>query len=444
MKKIELLAPAKDKECAVIAIDYGADALYIGACSFGARKNASNSLEDIKEIVNYAHKFGVKVYVTINTIMNDNELSQAVKLIEELYKINIDAIIIQDMGLLECDLPPIKLNASTQCDNRTLEKVNFLGNSGFDRVILARELNLEEIKNICNNANTEIETFIHGSLCVSYSGQCYLSQSIGKRSANRGECAQPCRKLYSLRDEKGNILIKNKHLLCLKDFNASNELKELIEAGVCSFKIEGRLKDKNYIKNVVSYYRKKLDSIIKPEQRSSYGSCEIDFEPDVSKSFNRGFTNYFLKGRNADIYNFDTPKSIGEAIGTVFDIKNTYFTMKNGAKVLNNGDGICFLTKNGLEGINIDKVENGKIFVKNTQKITKNTQIFRNFDRIFEKKLQNSHKKRQISTKILLKNEKNELIFSAETKNCSVKLIIKNNFEPAKNETKMLENIEKY
>ena len=237
MKKVELLAPARDKECAITAINYGADAVYIGANSFGARQNAANTLEDIKELVDYAHKFYVRVHVTINTILDDKELKEAQKLIYKLYDIGVDAIIVQDMGLLEVDLPPIALHASTQCNNRTLEKVKFLADTGFNRVILARELSKAQIKEICESTNVEIETFVHGALCVSYSGQCYLSQYIGGRSANRGECAQPCRKKYSLSDENGNYLVKNKHLLCLKDFNASSEIKELIDFGVASFKI---------------------------------------------------------------------------------------------------------------------------------------------------------------------------------------------------------------
>lgn len=298
MKKVELLAPAKDKETAIAAINCGADAVYIGASEFGARKAVPNSLDDIKEVVNYAHKFYAKVHVTINTILTDNELEQAQTLIHKLYEAGVDAIIVQDMGILklaaEGKLPPIALHASTQCDNRTLEKVKFFENLGVSRVILARETSLDRIKEICANTNCEIETFIHGALCVSYSGQCYLSYAIGGRSANRGECAQPCRKKYSLIDDKGNILAQDKHLLNLRDFNASGHIEELVNAGVKSFKIEGRLKDINYVKNVVAFYRREID---KYAQKISSGRIEYDFEPDVNKSFNRGFTDYFLEGR---------------------------------------------------------------------------------------------------------------------------------------------------
>ena len=253
MKEVELLAPAKDLETGICAINSGADAVYIGADNFGARVNAANSLDDIKKLVEYAHKFFVKIHVTINTIMSDSELEDAVKLINKLYEIGVDAIIVQDMGILqkaiEGKLAPIQLHMSTQCDNRSLEKAKFFDNVGASRVILARELSLNQIKNICKNTECEVETFIHGALCVSYSGQCYMSFANGGRSANRGKCAQPCRKKYSLIDEDGKILLKDKYLLSLKDFNASPHIKELLDAGVNSFKIEGRLKDNNYVKN---------------------------------------------------------------------------------------------------------------------------------------------------------------------------------------------------
>lgn len=293
-KQTELLAPAKDFETAVAAIECGADAVYIGAPAFGARQAASNSLEDVEKLVNYAHKFNIKVHVTLNTILRDDELPKAVELIEKLYDIGVDALIVQDMGLVNLaikeKLPPIVLHMSTQCDNRSLDKVKFFESIGASRVILARELSLDTIREICKNTNLEIETFVHGALCVSYSGQCYLSCSIGGRSANRGECAQPCRKKYTLFDGDGNVIAKGKYLLSLKDFNASKYLSELVLAGVKSFKIEGRLKDKNYVKNVVLNYRKELDKI---SCKVSSGKVFTDFEPDVKKSFNRGFTTYF-------------------------------------------------------------------------------------------------------------------------------------------------------
>lgn len=409
---IELLAPAKDKKCAMAAINYGADAVYIGANDFGARKNAPNPLSDIEEVINHAHKFNVKVYVTINTILNDQEIIQAKELIEKLYKIGADAIIIQDMGLLELDLPPIKIFASTQCDNRTTEKVKFLQDAGFSRVILARELSIEQIKEIKKHTNVELETFIHGALCVSYSGQCYLSNmigGIGGRSANRGECAQPCRKKYSLVerwDEEENIIAKDKYLLCLKDFNASKHIKELAQAGVTSFKIEGRLKDETYVKNVVAYYRKLIDEL--GLQKTSSGKVILDFEPDVNKSFNRGFTDYFLQKRHA-CYNFETPKSMGEYVGKVSKVGADYFEISLPSPLAGEGrvrgeinpqDGLCFLNNGELQGSLVNKIDKNKIYPNKMGTIKTGMEIYRNFDAEFEKKLNNSKTCRKIEVNI--------------------------------------------
>ena len=398
MKKVELLSPAKDKQTAIAAINSGCDAIYIGATNFGARKNAPNSLEDIKEIVDYAHKFYVRVHVTINTILTDDELEKAAELIKNLYDIGVDAIIVQDMGILKLaidgKLPPIELHMSTQCDNRTLEKVKFFDNLGASRVILARELSVEQIKNICSNVNCEVETFIHGALCVSYSGQCYLSHYIGGRSANRGECAQACRKKYSLIDENGNVIAKDKYLLSLKDFNASKHIKELIDAGVKSFKIEGRLKDENYVKNVTAYYRKEIDKIA---QKTSSGKIFLDFEPDVKKSFNRGFTDYFLNGREK-CFNFDTPKSIGEYIGKVTKVSKDYFEI--GTNILNPQDGLFF---NG-QGCLVNRVDGYKIFPNKMPAIKEGTDVYRNFDAKFEKQLTNSKSKRRIKVDFIFEN----------------------------------------
>ena len=401
LRKVELLAPAKNLECAVSAINYGADAVYIGASSFGARHNACNNLDDIKTLVDYAHKFYVKVFCTVNTILDDKEIIQAKELIENLYEIGVDAIIIQDMGLLKLDLPPIPLHASTQCDNRSLEKIQFFEKIGFERAILARELSLEQIENICKNTNIEIETFIHGALCVSYSGQCYLSEYIGSRSANKGCCAQPCRKKYTLIDESENILAKDTHLLCLKDFNASPYIKNLIDAGVHSFKIEGRLKDEEYIKNVTAYYRQLID---KYADKTSSGTVEYDFIPDLNKSFNRGFTTYCLD-KNRDMFNFNSPKSQGEYIGTITKIADKYFEYKG--KPLNNGDGICYISDGELKGFSVNKSENNMIFI-NDLKILKNlkpkTDIYRNYDIKFEKQLKNSKTKRRIRVEMIYEN----------------------------------------
>jgi len=440
IKKIELLAPAKDKNSAILAINYGADAVYIGANAFGARSKASNSLEDIQEVVDYAHKFNAKVYITINTILNNEELKTAVGLIYKLYKIGADAIIIQDMGLLECELPPIKIFASTQCHNDSLEKVQFLEKAGISRAILARELSIEEIANIAKNTTMEVETFVHGSLCVCYSGQCYLSYAIGRRSSNKGECAQPCRKKYSVMDSYDDYLVQDKYLLSLKDLNASEHLKDLVKAGVTSFKIEGRLKDEHYIKNVISYYRQKLDEIISSEQKASDGTTVLDFEPNLDKSFNRGFTDYFLKERSKGIFSFNTPKALGEKVGKVKYISGNYFILEE--NTLNQSDGICFFANNELKGSNINEVKNEKIYPQNISGIEIGTIIYRNLDFEFEKKLKNSTAKRKIEAKICIKNENESIVFEIEDQNANkIAVKLENSFEIAQNEQKMLENI---
>ncbi len=413
MKKFttELLAPAKDKETAIAAINAGADAVYIGASCFGARKNAGNTLEDIQEIIEYAHKFYVKVFVTVNTILNDEELKEAVKLINELYKIKTDAVIIQDMGLVKLAkdgiLPPIPLHISTQCNNRTKEKVKFFELLNIPRVVLARELSLKQIKEISEYVpSIELESFIHGALCVSYSGQCYLSKYIGGRSANRGECAQPCRKKYSLCDSCGNIILKDKYLLSLKDFNASKYLKEMVNIGVKSFKIEGRLKDKNYVKNTVLFYRILLD---KYSNKTSSGTIFTNnFTPNINKTFNRGYTTYFLNNREM-CFNFNSPKSIGEEIGTIKFAKDNYYAMETDVKI-HPQDGLCYISKDGvLKGFAVNRVEekgnNTIIYPHKYEYIPKNTKIFRNQDTIFESELEKANITRKIASKCILKDD---------------------------------------
>ncbi len=433
-KKVELLAPAKDKETAIAAIDYGADAIYIGASDFGARKAVPNSLDDIKEVVNYAHKFYAKVHVTINTILTDNELIEAQKLIHKLYEIGVDAIIVQDMGIIELaikgKLPPVQIHASTQCDNSTIEKVKFFENIGVSRVILARETSLEQMNEICKNTNCEIETFIHGALCVSYSGQCYLSYAIGGRSANRGECAQPCRKKYSLIDDEGNIIAKNKHLLNLRDFNASKHLEELIKAGVKSFKIEGRLKDINYVKNVVSFYRQEID---KYAAKTSSGKIDCDFIPDLNKSFNRGFTDYFLIERKK-CFNFNSPKSLGEKLGKVTKIGKNYFEVAN--MKLSAQDGLCWFENKELKGCFVNKADGKKIFPNKQILPQIGTTIYRNQNTSFEKQLKNSKTKRKI--RVDFEFENNILTVQDEDKN-TISIPITAD-EKAQNSDKMKEN----
>ena len=430
--KVELLAPAQNLACAKAAIIYGADAVYIGANSFGARKNASNNLEDIKELVNFAHKYNVKIYVTVNTILNDNELKEAEKLINELYKIKVDALIIQDMGLLELNLPPIELHASTQCNIRTLEKVKFFEDIGIKRAVLARELSLEKIKEIKQNTNIELECFIHGALCVSYSGNCYMSAYIGGRSANRGECAQACRKKYSITDEKGNFIIKDKYLLSLKDLCLKDYIEQMIKAGVKSFKIEGRLKDETYVKNVVLYYRKLLDEF----DKTSDGVILSDFEPDINKTFNRGYTTYFIEKNKYDIFNFDTPKSTGEFLGVADKISKNGFGI-NTDKKISNGDGLCFFVDGELKGCYVNKIENNIIYPNIILKNLKTgDKIYRNFDIEFEKTVKNSKTKRLIKTDLVI-NDK-EIILNDGI--YSVKIPYRFD-EIAQNKEKMIENI---
>ena len=430
--KVELLAPAQNLACAKAAIIYGADAVYIGANSFGARKNASNNLEDIKELVNFAHKYNVKIYVTVNTILNDNELKEAEKLINELYKIKVDALIIQDMGLLGLNLPPIELHASTQCNIRTLEKVKFFEDIGIKRAVLARELSLEKIKEIKQNTNIELECFIHGALCVSYSGNCYMSAYIGGRSANRGECAQACRKKYSITDEKGNFIIKDKYLLSLKDLCLKDYIKELVDTGVKSFKIEGRLKDEAYVKNVVLYYRKLLDEF----DKTSDGVILSDFEPDINKTFNRGYTTYFIEKNKYDIFNFDTPKSTGEFLGVADKISKNGFGI-NTDKKISNGDGLCFFVDGELKGCYVNKIENNIIYPNIILKNLKTgDKIYRNFDIEFEKTVKNSKTKRLIKTDLVI-NDK-EIILNDGI--YSVKIPYRFD-EIAQNKEKMIENI---
>ena len=406
-RKIELLAPAKNLECGIGAIDHGADAVYIGAPRFGARAAAGNSIEDIAELVKYAHLYNARIYVTLNTILKDEELEDTEKLVWDLYKIGVDALIVQDMGLLSLNLPPIPLHASTQMDNRNAEKVKFLADAGFRQVVLARELSLEQIRKIHEAVpQTPLEVFVHGALCVSYSGQCYVSQHCFGRSANRGECAQFCRLAFDMVDADGKTMVQNKHLLSLKDLNQSDELEKLLDAGASSFKIEGRLKDVAYVKNVTACYRQKLDAIFKRRKefiRASSGSVKLAFKPQLDKSFTRGFTNYFLFERSKDIFSFDTPKSLGEEMGYVKEIRGNYIIVA-GVKPFNNGDGICYLDERGkLKGLRINRVENNKLFPAGEMpRIKQRTILYRNSDQEFEKLMQRKSAERKLGVSIAL------------------------------------------
>ena len=419
---MELLAPAKNADCGIEAVNHGADAVYIGAPKFSARASAGNSLQEIERLLQYAQRYNARVYVALNTILKDAELAEAEQIIRQLYEIGADALIVQDMGILELDLPPIPLHASTQTDNRTAEKVQFLEQAGFSQVVLARELSLSQIREISAKTNVTLEFFVHGALCVSYSGQCYISQALAGRSANRGECAQYCRLPYDLLDENGKVLAQNKHLLSLKDLNLSAHLEKLLDAGISSFKIEGRLKDVSYVKNITSFYRQKLDEILETDKRytrSSSGKTRFFFTPNPEKTFQRGASAYFLNGRDTRLSSHDTPKSIGEKIGKVSFVGQNYFGI-TGSTSIHNGDGLVFFnTKNELEGFRVNKTENGKIYPAQMPRLPKGTTLYRNSDFEFEKQLAGKTAERRVAVDIILSESENgfSLTFTDEDGN---------------------------
>lgn len=405
-RPIELLASAKTADIGIEAVLHGADAVYIGGPCFGARAAAANSVNDIARLVDFAHRYEARVYVTLNTLLYDDELKPAERLIAELYRVGVDALIVQDMGVLRLDIPPIALHASTQTDNRTVEKVRFLYDAGFSRVVLARELSGEQIRTIAEMVPVELEVFVHGALCVSYSGQCYLSRALSGRSANRGECAQYCRLPYTLLDADRRPLIRDKHLLSLKDMNRTDRLETLLDAGATSLKIEGRLKELSYVKNVTAWYRRRLDEIFerRPEYRAaSSGRVELSFEPMPQKSFNRGFTRYFFDGRpDKDMGSPDTPKSLGEPVGRVAQVRGSVLKIQ-GSGVLHNGDGLCFLNKKGVfEGFRVNRVEDAVVYPFEKLNISSGTLLYRNYDRLFEQALQKKSAQRRIPVDLRL------------------------------------------
>ena len=413
-RRIELLAPAKDATTARAAIQCGADAVYIGAERFSAREAAANTMSAIQQATDFAHQYYAKVYVALNTLLYDDELPLAEKMIHQLYQIGVDGLIIQDVGLLELDLPPLPLIASTQMHNATLEKVKFWQDVGFSRVILARELTLEQIRHIRSKTSIELECFIHGALCVSASGQCYMSYALGGRSGNRGQCAQPCRRLYSLKDRHDKTIVKNRYLLSLKDLNLSDHIEELIDAGIDSFKIEGRLKDVPYVVNTVSLYRQRLDSILSKKglRRSSSGSVRLSFEPNLEKTFNRGFTEYGLVGGTAGFASIDTPKSIGECVGVVTQVEKSSFVL-DGDQHLHNSDGICFFDrKQNLSGTIINRVDGRRIHPQKMQGIRVGWKIYRNYDHEFSRKLAGRAAQRKIHLSMLFQETPNGLVLS--------------------------------
>jgi len=459
LRKIELLAPAKNLECGIAAINHGADAVYIGAAQFGARQTAGNSTEDIAELTRYAHQFGAVVYVTVNTIVYEKELAALEHLLKQLVEMGVDAILVQDMAVLEIykklkaeyvargyRMPA--LHASTQTDNRSADKVKWLKENGFERVVLARELSLEEITDIHKaHPDVELEAFVHGALCVSYSGACYASQYFFNRSANRGECAQFCRMAFDLKDSDGETLIEDSYLLSLKDMCQLDRLGDLLEAGVCSLKIEGRLKDANYVKNVVATYSEALNAYIAKHTgkycRSSYGRCTYTFTPALEKTFNRGFTHYFFNGRQKDISSFNTPKAMGEYVGYVKEIRRGSFNVA-GTAMFANGDGLCFFNKQKkLEGFRVNRVENNRLYPLTMPKnLEPGMALYRNNDIEFERAMQGKTAIRKLQVRFVVDVVDGKLTFTA-TDECGRSANIVLNETPEKAQKSQHDNIVK-
>lgn len=459
LRKIELLAPAKNLECGIAAIDHGADAVYIGAAQFGARQTAGNSTEDIAELTRYAHQFGAAVYVTVNTIVYEKELAALEHLLKQLVEMGVDAILVQDMAVLEIykklkaeyvargyRMPA--LHASTQTDNRSADKVKWLKENGFERVVLARELSLEEITDIHKaHPDVELEAFVHGALCVSYSGACYASQYFFNRSANRGECAQFCRMAFDLKDSDGETLIEDSYLLSLKDMCQLDRLGDLLEAGVCSLKIEGRLKDANYVKNVVATYSEALNAYIAKHsdkfRRSSFGKCSYTFTPALEKTFNRGFTHYFFNGRQKDISSFNTPKAMGEYVGYVKEIRRGSFNVA-GTAMFANGDGLCFFNRQKkLEGFRVNRVENNRLFPLTMPKnLEPGMALYRNNDIEFERAMQGKTATRKLQVRFVVDVVDGKLTFTA-TGECGRSANVVLNETPEKAQKSQHDNIVK-
>ena len=459
LRKIELLAPAKNLECGIAAIDHGADAVYIGAAQFGARQTAGNSTEDIAELTRYAHQFGAAVYVTVNTIVYEKELAALEHLLKQLVEMGVDAILVQDMAVLEIykklkaeyvargyRMPA--LHASTQTDNRSADKVKWLKENGFERVVLARELSLEEITDIHKaHPDVELEAFVHGALCVSYSGACYASQYFFNRSANRGECAQFCRMAFDLKDSDGETLIEDSYLLSLKDMCQLDRLGDLLEAGVCSLKIEGRLKDANYVKNVVATYSEALNAYIAKHTgkycRSSYGRCTYTFTPALEKTFNRGFTHYFFNGRQKDISSFNTPKAMGEYVGYVKEIRRGSFNVA-GTAMFANGDGLCFFNRQKkLEGFRVNRVENNRLYPLTMPKnLESGMALYRNNDIEFERAMQGKTATRKLQVRFVVDVVDGKLTFTA-TDECGRSANVVLNETPEKAQKSQHDNIVK-
>lgn len=408
---IELLAPARDAETAVQAVLHGADAVYMGAPSHGARRQAANSIDDIRRAAGFAHRYGARLYVTVNTLVYEEEIPEVERLVWDLYRAGVDALIAQDLGLLRMNLPPIALHASTQCDTRGPAKARFLQDAGFSQIVLARELSLDEIRAVSEETDVPLEVFVHGALCVSFSGDCQASYMLTGRSANRGECAQVCRFPFDLEDASGRKLIADRHLLSLRDMNRSAHLAGLIEAGASSFKIEGRLKDAAYVKNVVAAYRRALDAVIDADpgryRRSSLGKVELGFTPRLDKSFNRGYTSYFLTSPESPgrMATFGSPKWIGEEVGKVLSGSGRRFNvrLKPGLE-LNNGDGLGFFdASDTFRGFRLNRIENSTLFTAAPVEIPRGAALYRNADAARQRLMAGETATRRIELKAALR-----------------------------------------
>ena len=439
VRNIELLAPAKELQSAVDAVDCGADAVYIGAAQFGARHAATNSVEDIAKAVEYAHRFGVKVYATLNTLIFDDELQAAKAQAEALVAAGVDALIVQDMAYCRMGLD-VPLHASTQTACSTVEQVRFFEDVGFERAILERNLSLAEIENICDKTNIEIEAFVHGAICVCHSGRCYLSRSMSDRSGNRGECSQPCRLPYDLTDGKGTIYIKGKHLLSVTDLDLSQRIGQMLDAGVNSFKIEGRLKDRVYLRNVVSHYRRLIDEQIALRtecRRASVGVSHIEFEPNTAKSFTRGGGTYLFDGKRAGVASFDTPKALGERIGRVTKVVGGRFAVDSTLR-LATGDGVCFITGGEAVGTNINAVEGQWITPNRIDGIKVGTELYRNFDRLFSAAVERSRIRRAIEVSVeVVFTDKSITATATDCTGVSASVTMEISTDEAKNTEKM-------
>lgn len=450
---LELLSPARDTAIAREAILHGADAVYIGGPGFGARHNAGNSLRDIAELVPFAHRYGAKVFITLNTILHDDELEPAQSLIHDLYQAGVDALIVQDMGVLELDIPPIELHASTQCDIRSVEKAKFLSDVGFSQIVLARELNLEQIRAIHSATDATIEFFIHGALCVAYSGQCNISHAQTGRSANRGDCSQACRLPYTLKDDQGRVVAYEKHLLSMKDNDQTANLAALIDAGVRSFKIEGRYKDMSYVKNITAHYRQMLDAIIEDRgdlARASAGRTEHFFIPSTDKTFHRGSTDYFVNARKIDIGAFDSPKFIGLPVGEVLKVAKDHLDVEV-TEPLANGDGLNVLVKREVVGFRVNVAEKTgenryRVFPNEMPDALRTLRphhaLNRNLDHNWQQALLKTSSERRIGVDIELGGWQEQLVLTLTSEDgVSVTHTLDGQFDEANNAQKALESL---